>query len=63
MWRFMGYFTIKQKWKKKPISAVYIPPPISKMVLDDFLNNFNHLSETYKVSSFIVGDFNLSCAD
>lgn len=45
------------------LCAVYLRSPISKPILEHFLNNCNAVSENHDFKTCIIGDFNLSCID
>lgn len=48
-----------QNMNKYYICAVYIPPPVQKHMLKDFLDNANRILESHN-NTLILGDFNLS---
>lgn len=49
--------------KQISLCAVYLPPPVSRVLLDNFLDNCNNVMNQRSVESvyYILGDFNLSC--
>lgn len=51
---------INKKLERLLICGIYLPPPIQKHVLDNFICNTNNVLEN-NVYSIILGDFNLSC--
>lgn len=43
--------------------AVYLPPPVTKVSVDEFLDNCNRVFEQSDLRRIIVGDFSLGCID
>lgn len=49
--------------EKYALCTVYLPPPVTRVSLENFLDNCNRVFECCDMQRLIVGDFNLGCID